>query len=177
MSYKLYSLNICVCLIFIILIYNEGLAMKEYNRISYDNISNKEILIGETTLEAFSKAPFKEWFDLEYNYYNPNKELIIQLKGKIGLLKILIFLGTWCPDSRIDVPRFIKILDQIDFNKNNLKIIAVDRQKNDPNDLSKIYNIEYVPTFIFLKENIEIGRIIESPKNSLEADMLEILSK
>jgi thiol-disulfide isomerase/thioredoxin len=151
--------------------------MDEFNRISYDNISNKEMLIGETTLDAFSLPPFKEWFDLEYNYYEPDKNIIKQLKEKIDYVKILIFLGTWCPDSRIDVPRFIKVLNEIGFDKDNLRIISIDREKKDPNDLSTTYSIEYVPTFVFFKDKIELGRIIESPKVSLETDMLEILSK
>ena len=37
------------------------------------------------------------------------------------------------------------------------------------------YEIEYVPTFIFYREDKEIGRIIETPILSLEEDMLAIL--
>ena len=55
---------------------------------------------------------------------------------------------------------------------------AVDRKKNLPNNLAKEYQIEYVPTFIFLKNGHEIGRIVESPEALyLEEDVLNILSK
>jgi len=37
-------------------------------------------------------------------------------------------------------------------------------------------NIESVPTFIFLKNKVESGRIIETPHTSLEQDMLNILT-
>ena len=37
-------------------------------------------------------------------------------------------------------------------------------------------NIEKVPTFIFYKNGIEIGRIIESPEKSIEKDFLKILN-
>jgi hypothetical protein len=37
-------------------------------------------------------------------------------------------------------------------------------------------NIERVPTFIFLKNKVEAGRIIETPVTSLEQDMLNILT-
>jgi hypothetical protein len=36
-------------------------------------------------------------------------------------------------------------------------------------------NIERVPTFIIMNEGIEIGRIIETPEETLEADLLKIL--
>jgi hypothetical protein len=35
-------------------------------------------------------------------------------------------------------------------------------------------NIERVPTFIFKRGGEEIGRIIETPDESLEADMLKL---
>jgi thiol-disulfide isomerase/thioredoxin len=176
-SYKILNIRVYFAFMLITLIYNKGFSMGEYNKIIIDTITDNKMLIGEINLNDFNNSPFKEWFELEYNYYKPDKATISQLKNKITGIKILIFLGTWCPDSRIDVPRFIKILDEIDFEKNNLKIIAVDRKKKDPYNLSINYNIEYVPTFIFFKENVELGRIVESPKTSLEADMIEILSK
>jgi len=37
--------------------------------------------------------------------------------------------------------------------------------------------IHFVPTFIFYRDEEEIGRIIEMPYESLEKDMLEIVKK
>jgi hypothetical protein len=34
--------------------------------------------------------------------------------------------------------------------------------------------IKNVPTFIFYREGMEIGRIIEKPTNSLESDLYEL---
>jgi hypothetical protein len=36
--------------------------------------------------------------------------------------------------------------------------------------------IEFVPTFIFFKNDVEIGRIVEAPTESLEIDMVKILT-
>jgi hypothetical protein len=38
------------------------------------------------------------------------------------------------------------------------------------------YNIVYVPTFIFYKDGVEVGRIVEAPKHSLEIDIINILN-
>ena len=35
--------------------------------------------------------------------------------------------------------------------------------------------IEYVPTIIFYKDGNELGRIVESPEDTLEKDMIKIL--
>ena len=176
--FKQYFLSFRIFVLFIIILLNNtlGFSMDEHNRVVVDEINKNKMLIGETTLDVFKSSPFKGWFDLEYNYYEPDEKIVDQLKDISKGIKILIFLGTWCPDSRTDFPRFVKILDKIHFDKSNLKIISVDRKKEDPDGLSKKYNIEYVPTFIFFDGKAELGRIVEMPKISLEADMLKILT-
>ena len=56
-------------------------------------------------------------------------------------------------------------------------MIAVDRTKEEPKAEVEGYEIEYVPTLIFYREQKEIGRIIETPELSLEEDILAILNQ
>jgi hypothetical protein len=59
----------------------------------------------------------------------------------------------------------------------NIKMICVDGDKKcEDVDISGL-NIEKVPTFIIYAGNKEIGRIIETPANSIESDLLQILQK
>jgi thiol-disulfide isomerase/thioredoxin len=84
-------------------------------------------------------------------------------------------MGTWCSDSRREVPRFLRILDELNFNNELLTINYVDRKKESPEgDISSL-DIKYVPTFIFYKGGKEIGRIIETPQITLESDFKNIL--
>jgi thiol-disulfide isomerase/thioredoxin len=86
-------------------------------------------------------------------------------------------MGTWCSDSRREVPRFLKLLDVLNFNSSaGLKIICVDDNKKGKGDEVDGLNIELVPTFILSQKGKEIGRIIESPKLTLEKDLLGIIS-
>jgi hypothetical protein len=73
------------------------------------------------------------------------------------------------------VPRFLKILDTTDYPEENLLMIAVDSKKQASGLDITAYDIERVPTFIIYKEGKEIGRIIETPVQSLEADLQKIL--
>jgi thiol-disulfide isomerase/thioredoxin len=92
-------------------------------------------------------------------------------------LTIQIVMGTWCPDSRREVPRFMRVLYQLKFPSENVTFIGVDNSKVAPiGDFDK-FNIQRVPTFIFLKNKVEAGRIIENPVTSLEQDMLNILNR
>jgi thiol-disulfide isomerase/thioredoxin len=86
---------------------------------------------------------------------------------------ITIVMGTWCSDSRREVPRFYKLFENLDFNIDDIKLINVDTKKEAEGTTVSELNIERVPTFIFKRGGEEIGRIIETPDESLEADMLK----
>ena len=86
-------------------------------------------------------------------------------------------MGTWCHDSKREVPRLYKILDDIGHNESNLEIIGLTKDKKGYfNDYSQ-YRITNTPTFIFFHKGEEIGRIIERPKGSLESRIQFILDK
>ena len=67
-------------------------------------------------------------------------------------------------------------MDEANFNYYYLEIIAVDRSRKTPDDLQKGFELIRVPTFIFYKKGKEIGRFVEYPKKSVEADFLKILN-
>ena len=86
-------------------------------------------------------------------------------------------MGTWCPDSRREVPKFMRVLAAVNFPLTAVEIIGVDNSKNAPVADYSLLDIQRVPTFIINKNNIEAGRIIENPVTSLEQDMVNILSR
>jgi thiol-disulfide isomerase/thioredoxin len=90
--------------------------------------------------------------------------------------EVLVFFGGWCPDSKRDVPHFLKIADRAGFPAGSIKFYSLDRTKKSPDGLTEQFGIQLVPTFIFMREGGEVGRIVESPKTTLEQDMLEILA-
>jgi cobalamin biosynthesis protein CbiG len=122
-------------------------------------------------------AEMKEKYDTEYPVYSPDPEALQQLRILVSNKKISIVLGTWCSDSRLQLSRFYKILDDAGISENCVELICVDEMKKASPGLIDHLDIVSVPTFIFMENNREIGRIIESPKGSLENDMVEILTK
>lgn len=133
-------------------------------------------LVGIANKESFLDDSFASWFTPNYDYYNPDAVILESLKSALKNVAIKAFMGTWCGDSQEQTPVFYKILDMVDFNYNNLELITVNRSKVTPDNLQEGFNIERVPTFIFYKDGIEIGRIVEYPLESIEADMLKIVS-
>lgn len=149
---------------------------QELNTIVFDEEANQDILIGYCNIEGFTSNDFNEWFQLEYDNFNPDIETLDQINlDNIEGLEITVVLGTWCSDSKREFPRFCKILEKIGFPFEYLTIIGVNRSKQAPDTHVSELNIELVPTFIFSINGKEIGRIIETPEVSLEKDFYKII--
>lgn len=135
-------------------------------------------LLGYFNQSQLAQPPYSEFYLKGFGEYSYNEGVMTELK-KIPAdnLNIKIVMGTWCPDSRREVPRFMRIIDGWDFPANKIQFIGVDNGKRSPVGEYEGLGIERVPTFIIYKNNIEIGRIIENPITSLEQDMLNILNK
>ena len=136
---------------------------------------DQAILVGITNRSEFQDTHFAPWFDHEYSNYSVDSKTLSksrdQFEGKI----IKIILGTWCSDSRREVPRFVKILDSVGFPFDKVQFINVDRDKKGLYDEVDGLDIQFVPTFIIYENGIEIGRIIETPLESLEKDLSRIV--
>jgi len=146
-------------------------------KIETDEKSGNPMLIGICTREAFQTSDFSDWYSREYSEYSVKKDILSLIPDDYNNLKILMVMGTWCGDSRREVPRFYKILDEIKFPESNVTLVAVNRKKQGLSNETEGLNIQLVPTMIFYKNGGEIGRIIETPVKSLEEDIFDILSK
>lgn len=136
---------------------------------------NEIILVGHCSLNMLQKENYKQWYNAYFNNYIIDSATANHLKPLLQSKTMEIFLGSWCDDSRREVPRMIKILNYAGFDTNYIKLIFVNHAKQSPEHEEVGKNITNVPTFILYDHRKEIGRIIESPKLSLEKDLLSIL--
>ncbi len=119
-------------------------------------------------------AAGSEWRE-KYDQYDPPGDMVDALKSKlVGEVKIDIYLGLWCPDSRHNVPPFIKIMDRAETTI-PIRYFDVPKKadKEAPYFVDEL-KVARVPTFIFYRNGQEIGRIVENPKTGLIEDMMEI---
>ena len=149
---------------------------QEKNKTIIDEKTEKPMLIGYTTREAFSDSNFAWWFNSEYEMYEVDSVVVDKLKGKLDDVDITIIMGSWCSDSRREVPDFFKILDELNYPSEKITMLSVDRDKKSDEGNIDGLAIELVPTIIFYKNDSELGRIEEMPEETLEKDMLKILS-
>ncbi len=134
-----------------------------------------EYLCGTVNRSALQTGEFGQFFIEEYANYKPDQEILNKLDKDLFSCSMTIVLGTWCHDSEQQVPRMYKVLDKMDFNTSVIQIICVDKDKTGcDTDISNM-DIQRVPTFIIYNGEKEVGRIIETPKLSLEEDLLNTL--
>ncbi|MER3320154.1 MAG: thioredoxin family protein [Allomuricauda sp.] len=140
-----------------------------------------QFLVGQINLEGLQSQPYSNWFQSRHDDYHPDDTMVTLFKEKLSEYNIKLFLGTWCGDSKRESPKLIKILETADFPMEQLEIIALDYRKGlyktSPTGEEKGLNIIKVPTIIFFKDGKEVNRIVESPLETLEEDMAQIVFK
>ena len=121
------------------------------------------------------------WFPLGYDLYSfsdaTSYRKILDGAARFNSLEILAFIGLWCGDTHDHFPALMRILDSVKFPRERLKILNLDRAKSFPGGSEVIAKsgITRLPTFVFVEEGRELGRITEQPVETLIADIARIL--
>lgn len=131
-------------------------------------------LVGPLTPEAIlEKIPeWKPYVDA----YTPRLDIISRLQAVPEEVRVEIFLGTWCPDCRQHVSAYFKIMDMVRNPLIRTTYTGVPRDRDARGPYIEGKDIERLPTFIIFFRSEEIGRIIETPRHSVEEDLWEILA-
>jgi len=134
------------------------------------------------------QAPYDSWFVRNYSDYKVDSATADQLRSKLGAslnapstgrdITFTIFMGTWCGDSKREVPRIFKILDYCGIDSSRVQLVMVSAAeaayKQSPDHEERGENIFRVPDLIVQNKGKEMGRIVESPVQSLEKDLLQL---
>lgn len=146
---------------------------------TYTAENGQLVLIGKSSRTSLLQQPFQAWYQYQYQQYKPDSSILLSLKEHQHQYTMQIFLGTWCGDSKREVPRMLKVLDSCGWDSSRIELIFVDGRpehyKQSPQHEEAGKNILRVPTFIIRKDENEIGRIVETPTVSLEADLLKLI--
>lgn len=139
--------------------------------------TQQDMLLGEFHKEDLQQKPFSNWFSPRYEKFSPQPAAMTTIKENIDDYKIKVIMGTWCGDSKREIPKLLKILDKADYNYKNIEMVAVDYNKNTPSKIEEEINLQRVPTIIFYKNGEEVNRFVEYPQEeSIEEDIAKIVS-
>lgn len=132
--------------------------------------------VGEITpkalLEGFPVFA-KEYTDFEVDAAAQTQLPLLAQQTAEGQ-SLLVLFGTWCHDSQREVPRLLKLLNAAEADMSKVRLVAVNYEKEDPQGIAKAHKLRYTPTIILLKDDKELGRIVERPKQSLAQDLVAL---
>ncbi len=173
---EIYKALIILIILFVLFPLATSAQEKIYN-IETESVSEyvDKILNGPITKEGLVKLPYKVWFNKSYKTYVVDTNTLKNIKRKkLKDLKILVFMGTWCHDSNREIPRLIRVCEELGIY-DQLELYGVDVNKKSQQKREEGYNIRKTPTIILLKDGKEIARILEQPEISFEQDFEKIL--
>ena len=140
-----------------------------------DEKNGEPLILGYCPVSEMNDSVFFNTWTPEYNNYQPDFETLDKLEGKLDGVMIQIVFRSTCSDSREQLPRLFKILNELNYDLNSITLIGVNREKKGLSNEAEGLDIQFVPTIIFYKDGSEIGRIVETPAESLEKDLLKII--
>ncbi len=136
--------------------------------------SESDNLSGPVTEEQIREYKI---FDLYANRYEPDDKTVEKFNSISDSVLIDVFFGTWCHDSKREVPAFFKLMEVIDNGSISAKYTAIEYRRRGPRDIIEKNNIKRTPTFIVYINGKEAGRLIEESEESLEKDLWRIIEK
>ena len=91
-------------------------------------------------------------------------------------IDVQIAFGTWCGDSRAQVPNLLAALHQANNPLIRTELLAIGRGFTEPADDIRTLRLTNVPTVIVRRDGQEIGRSVETPiTTDLATDLLTAL--
>ena len=140
--------------------------------------AERPVLLGHIQREQV-EAAVPDWVEAEVASA-PDGEVVKRLAAVAPGATVTVFLGSWCGDSRREVSRFWRVLDQIAGQAGGetpfaITYVGVDHAKKEPAELVSGNDLRYVPTFIVRRDGREVGRIVESAPHGIERDLLSLL--
>lgn len=129
-------------------------------QVSYDD-KERKVLRGLITRADIENDTAFSWFQKNYKLGKPDAGAVAAFKQHDSDFHVLIFGGTWCPDTQNLLPQFYRLADAAGFADSSITLIGVDHNKTTLDNLEKTFHLINVPTFIMLKNGKEVGRVVE----------------
>lgn len=138
---------------------------------------NKDLLIVEGLISQHDWLNVTGWDSCKIDNYCASETQCKSISRKFEdkSYSLLIIAGSWCGDTKSELPKLFKIINVSKLDTNQYDLIGVDTDKMIKVQFSDKFKINKVPSLIVLKDGTEIGRIEEYPEKSWEEDIMIIL--
>lgn len=144
-------------------------------RTQTDSLGNK-VLVGQIDEQTLANDSAFMWFFTGVNRYRPDTAWTKYISFYRDSFDVVVFAGTWCPDTKRLLPQFYRVMMNSSYPVNRIKLYGLDHHLHGA-DAATQYDVDDVPTFIFLRQGQEIGRIKDRLQRTMEQDIVSILQR
>ncbi len=142
-----------------------------------DEKNGSVVFVGKCDFADLYTEPSFDWMRTGTAGYMPDGKALKILQTHLHEYELLVFLGTWCGDSKDLVPPLYKILDLVHYPSAMVSMYSMARGMKTGLGIEQKYHITNAPTFILVKNGKEAGRITESVEESVEKDLAAIIMR
>ncbi|HIE15338.1 MAG TPA: hypothetical protein EYP69_00260 [Bacteroidales bacterium] len=135
-----------------------------------ENPSETSIMLGCISISDFQKPPFVFWYQPAYDSYPLDTCKLLKISSDtISGISVEVIFGSWCSDSRSEIPIFLKVCDYLNISE-NITLIGVDKSKTIPSncDENKIRSVKFVPTYFFYYNGKLLKKIVDHSDITIE---------
>lgn len=114
--------------------------------------STNSVLIGDLTKDELfikDKTFYKNYLSAEPYQLNEAPD--------IDGISVKILFGTWCHDSQREIPKLLKLLEDIGMQSEMISLIGLNYNKNEPLNRGEILKLEELPQLFFIKMLLRLG--------------------
>lgn len=144
---------------------------------SVDEKTGFTVFQGQCQFSDLLQEKSFDWMQRNSKDYQPDTNALKYLKIHLGEYELTCFMGTWCDDSHLLVPKLYKVLETFSLKDFKFFLFGVNRNKETKNVESQLFKVDRIPVFILFHHHLEIGRIKESVHKSIEQDLVDLIYK
>ena len=163
-------------LVIAVLFFMAGCGGTDSYQVSFEPHGQK-IVTGKISPSMLASDSSFQWYNQNYSSFTPDSASVVFLSTEAKNIHFIVFGGTWCGDTKRELPKFFKTVSSAHIPESNIELYGVDRAKQSRDGLTEKYHVTYVPTFIVFSDGKEVGRIVEHPEEGIEFDLVHILQK
>lgn len=132
-------------------------------------------LVGEVVLEQIlmQKPEYRKAADA----YTPDPQAVGFLSSVSDSVELIAFFGSWCSVCNEEIPKLIRTVESARNGRITVRYFAVSEDLKEPREALKKHSVSATPSLLVYRNGVELGRIVEHPQKTIEADIAAILKR
>ncbi|MEP6676565.1 MAG: thioredoxin family protein [Ferruginibacter sp.] len=167
----------CLMVLLLLIIVTDVSAQAQYEITKAENHNQQKVLRGFINKYLVMNDTAFKWYQPNQSAYVPDTVVLNSMEKNKGKVQFVLFGGTWCEDTQFILPKFFKLQEMSGISDDQLTFFGVNENKKSLGHITEAFGVTNVPTIIVMKDNKEVGRVVEYGKSGKwDKDLSDILN-